>query len=156
MKAFISNKIRQKSLIQFIKFGIVGVTNTFIGLGIYYIFVLINKNWYQIGNIIGWLASVAWSCYWNNRFVFSQEQNSRKQMLKRLGKSYVSYGFTFFLTVLLLHLEIEWWKWSEKIAPLVNLIITIPLNFLLNKYWTFKVERNRNNEEKSIDYGSML
>ncbi len=133
----ISNSVNIK---QFIKFGIVGVTNTFIGLLVYYVFVYVNKNWYQIGNITGWLVSVAWSCYWNNRFVFSQEQNSGKQMLKRLGKSYVSYGATFILTVLLLHLEIEWYKWSEKIAPLVNLIITIPLNYLLNKHWTFKVE----------------
>ena len=140
MNATIGNIKGKKSLIQFIKFGIVGVTNTFIGLGVYYIFVLINKKWYQIGNIIGWLVSVAWSCYWNNRFVFSQEQNSGKQMLKRLGKSYVSYGFSFLLTLLLLHLEIELWKWSENISPLVNLIITIPLNFILNKYWTFKIE----------------
>ena len=133
----ISNSVNIK---QFIKFGIVGVTNTFIGLFVYYVFVLVNKNWYQLGNIVGWLISVAWSCYWNNRFVFTQEQNSRKQFLKRLGKSYVCYGATFFLTILLLHIEIEWYKWSEKIAPLVNLIITIPLNYLLNKHWTFKVE----------------
>jgi putative flippase GtrA len=27
---------------------------------------------------------------------------------------------------------------SEFIAPILNLIITIPLNFLLNKFWAFR------------------
>ena len=48
----------KESLIQFIKFGIVGVTNTLLGLFIYYIFVLINKEWYQLGNVVSWLISV--------------------------------------------------------------------------------------------------
>lgn len=130
----------KKSLVQFIKFSLVGISNTFLGLLIYYIFVWINKGWYQLGNVMGWLISVAWSCYWNNRVVFTQKQNSYKQLGKRLIKSYISYGTTFLLTVIMLHAEIEWWKWSENIAPLINLLLTIPLNFLLNKYWTFKTE----------------
>lgn len=136
----------KESLIQFIKFGIVGVTNTLLGLFIYYIFVLINKEWYQLGNVVGWLISVAWSCYWNNKYVFTQKQNSKEQWLKRLMKSYVSYGSTFLFTVFLLHAEIEWWHWSEKISPIANLLITIPLNFILNKFWTFKKEKEREAE----------
>ncbi len=129
-----------KSLIQFIKFGIVGVSNTLLALSIYYFFIWINKSLYQIGNIVGWLISVAWSCYWNNRFVFSLEQNGWKLLLKRLGKSYISYGISFILSVILLYIQIEILNWSEIIAPIVILSITIPLNFLMNKYWTFKVE----------------
>ena len=129
-----------KSLIQFIKFGIVGVSNTLLALSIYYFFIWINKSFYQFGNIVGWLISVAWSCYWKNRFVFSQEQNGWKLLLKRLGKSYISYGISFILSVILLYIQVEILKWSEIIAPIVILSITIPLNFLMNKYWTFKVE----------------
>lgn len=149
----------KESLIQFIKFGIVGVTNTLLGLFIYYIFVLINKELYQLGNVVGWLISVAWSCYWNNKYVFTQKQNSKEQWLKRLMKSYVSYGSTFLFTVFLLHAEIEWWHWSEKISPIANLLITIPLNFILNKFWTFSAINIRMMhrpivvEEERINFG---
>ena len=137
----------KKSLVQFVKFGIVGVTNTILGLTIYYLFIYINKDLYQVGNIVGWLISVAWSCYWNNRFVFTQEENGWKLLLKRLGKSYVSYGLTLIISIVLLHILVEIFKWSEKIVPIVCLIITIPLNFIMNKFWTFKID----NETKKID-----
>ena len=137
---------KEKILIQFIKFGIVGFSNTLLGLSIYYLFIFINKNFYQIGNIVGWLISVAWSCYWNNRFVFTQEKNGWILLLKRLGKSYISYGISLILSVILLYLQVEILKWSETLAPIVNLLITIPLNFLMNKYWTFKTESEIKNE----------
>ena len=130
----------KKSLIQFIKFGIVGISNTILGLSIYYLFIWINKDLYQVGNVVGWLISVAWSCYWNNKFVFTQEKNGWKLLLKRLGKSYISYGVSLLLSIILLYIQIETLKWSERIAPLVNLLITIPLNFIMNKFWTFRVE----------------
>ena len=145
-KPFFNNSTNSTIVQQFIKFGLIGVSNTGIALFIYYIFVWFEKSLYQLGNVIGWLVSVAWSCYWNNRFVFTQEQNNFKQMLKRLLKSYVSYGSTFLLSVILLHVEIEWWKMSEKIAPIANLLLTIPLNFILSKYWTFRKE----NEVKTL------
>ncbi len=136
----LSDLKEKKSLIQFIKFGIVGVSNTILGLSIYYLFIWINKDLYQVGNVVSWIISVAWSCYWNNRFVFAQKKNGWNLLLKRLGKSYVSYGISLLLSIILLYIQVEILKWSETIAPLVNLLITIPLNFVMNKYWTFKVE----------------
>ncbi len=140
MSIKLSDLKEKKSLIQFIKFGIVGISNTILGLSIYYIFVWINKDLYQVGNVVGWLISVAWSCYWNNKFVFTQEKNGWKLLLKRLWKSYISYGVSLLLSIILLYIQIETLKWSERIAPLVNLLITIPLNFIMNKFWTFRVE----------------
>jgi putative flippase GtrA len=59
-------------------------------------------------------------------------------VLKRIGKTYLSYGATFLLSTVLLYLEVDVWQWSAVIAPVANLLITIPLNFLLNKFWAFK------------------
>lgn len=146
MNIRLSDLKEKKSLIQFIKFGIVGISNTILGLSIYYLFIWINKDLYQVGNVVGWLISVAWSCYWNNRFVFAQEKNGWQLLLKRLGKSYVSYGVSLLLSIILLYIQVEILKWSETIAPLINLLITIPLNFLMNKYWTFKVESEEKHE----------
>ena len=123
---------------QFVKFGIVGVSNTLISLAVYYVFVWIDPTLYLWGNAVGWAVSVLNAFYWGNRVVFRQESNTRKELLMRLVKSYVSYGGTFLLSQLLLWVEVRYWGVSEWLAPIVNLILTIPLNFVINKLWTFR------------------
>ncbi len=40
--------------------------------------------------------------YWNNKYVFAAEQTGVWSMLRKLGKTYLSYGATFLLSTLLL------------------------------------------------------
>ncbi|MDD3335180.1 MAG: GtrA family protein [Eubacteriales bacterium] len=124
--------------LQFIKFGVVGLSNTLISLTIYYLFVWIDPSLYLWGNVVGWVVSVLNAFYWSNRVVFRSDNNSKKELALRLLKSYISYGSTFLLSSLILWLEVQHWGVSEWLAPIVNLLITIPLNFLINKFWTFK------------------
>lgn len=130
--------MKKNAIVQFIKFGIVGVSNTAISLVIYYLFIWLNPALYIVGNTVGWVVSVANAFFWNNRYVFHSENNGKGALLKKIGKTYLSYGATFLLSTLLLYLQVDVAGWSEQIAPLVNLLITIPLNFLLNKFWTFR------------------
>ncbi len=123
--------------IQFLKFGLVGISNTVISLLIYYLFLWISPALYLVGNVTGWIVSVANSFFWNNKYVFKGASGKRK-LLKKLGKTYLSYGATFLLGTALLYLEVDVWRWSAAICPLLNLVITIPLNFLLNKFWAFR------------------
>ncbi|MBS1467008.1 MAG: GtrA family protein, partial [Subdoligranulum sp.] len=37
-----------------------------------------------------------------------------------------------------LWIEVTFFSVSKTIAPIVNLLVTIPLNFIINKLWTFK------------------
>lgn len=58
-------------------------------------------------------------------------------------KTYMSYSFTeVFVSNALLYLEIDRLGISKDIAPLINLSVTVPLNYLLNKYWAFR-ERHK-------------
>ncbi len=136
------NKMNRKKIIQliyqFIKFGIVGLSNTIVSMSIYYLFIYINTEYYLWGSFIGWVISVLNAFYWGNKFVFNDKENKQKKIIILLLKSYVTYGSTFLLTQILLYLEISVWGMSEWIAPIVNLLITIPLNFIINKFWTFK------------------
>jgi len=120
---------------QFTKFGIVGVSNTLLSLSIYYIFVFINKDLYLVGNSVGFVVSVLNSYYWNNRFVFKSENRNH---IKALSKTFLSYGITFVLGTVLLIIMVQVLMIPEIIAPLFILIITVPLNFVLNKFWAFK------------------
>lgn len=121
------------AVIQFIKFSIVGFSNTVISLFVYYILLWLECN-YLISNAMSWIISVFNAFYWNNKYVFRNENT----WLKALIRTYISYGFSFILGNILLIVLIEFFKVSEIIAPLIILVITIPLNFLMNKFWTFK------------------
>lgn len=70
--------------------------------------------------------------------MFTGNANDWRSKLKRLGKTYVSYGGTSILSNVLLWIEVAFFSVSKTIAPIVNLLVTIPLNFIINKLWTFK------------------
>ncbi len=123
----------KEKFIQFAKFCLVGLTNTAIGLGSYYVLLWLGVN-YLISNASSWVISVLNAFYWNNKYVFKNESS----WLRSLLKTYVSYGFSFLLGSILLYVFVEWCGISEILAPLLILIVTIPVNFLLNKFWTFR------------------
>lgn len=125
-------------LLQFFKFGLVGLSNTAVSMVVYYMFLWINSDLYMAGSVLGTILSIANAFFWNDRFVFTGNQNDWKSKLKRLGKTYVSYGGTSILSNVLLWIEVTVFSVSKMIAPVVNLLVTIPLNFMINKFWTFK------------------
>ncbi len=130
---------------QFFKFGLVGLSNTAVSFGTYYLILWINPDLYMLGSILGTILSIANAFFWNDRFVFSGNSNDFKSKMKRLGKAYVSYGGTSILSNVLLWVQVGLLGVSKRWAPLVNLCITIPLNFIINKFWTFKKEEQAEN-----------
>ena len=137
-----SNKSIIKIITQFIKFGMVGVLNTVISLATYYILIHFNVN-YIIANTIGFILGTLNAYYWNNRYVFKKEEDEKRSTVKSGIKVFISYGFTFLLGTVLLILWVDILNIPEKIAPIIKLIITIPLNCVLNKLWAFKNERKK-------------
>ena len=89
-------------LAQFIKFGLVGVSNTAVSMAVYYIFLWISPDLYMVGSVLGTILSIANAFFWNDKFVFTGNANDWRSKLKRLGKTYVSYGGTSILSNVLL------------------------------------------------------
>lgn len=144
-------------LLQFIKFGLVGVSNTAISYGIdmlcYYV-LLSGSGWVEgtkviVSSALAFFVSVTNSYYWNNRFVFGQgEKKTAKQHLLTYGKTVLCYG----VTGLVLAPLIKQWAASLGVAywlaSLMSLVVTIPLNFVLNKFWAFSGKKKKPEEEK--------
>lgn len=134
-----------ESFLQFIKFGIVGVSNTIVSYVIYVSFLLIFQRTeifqntdYLIAQFIAFLLSVLWSFYWNRKFVFKAEHGA-VSWPKALLKTYISYAFTgIFLNSILSVFWIEYLNLSKMIAPIANLLLNVPLNFIMNKFWAFR------------------
>ena len=150
-----------KNLWQFIKFGLVGISNTLISEGLYCLFVFFGMH-YLPAYFLGFTISVFNAYYWNNRYVFKNESEQKRVWWKVLLKTYVSYlaGFIISSVLLVFWIDIvqlskylsgiaeicagcgfeslDAYFWSEIIAAGLNLLIVVPLNFLVNKFWAFK------------------
>lgn len=135
-------------VVQFIRFGLVGLSNTAVNYLIYTLsllgmqrFSLLSKWDYLAAQGIAFLLSVLWSFYWNNRLVFAAG-GGRRNLWRALLRTYVSYSATgLFLNGALLTLWVSGLHLSEFIAPLLCLPVTVPLNFVLNKFWAFGEEK---------------
>ncbi len=160
--------MNKSNIIQFIKFGLVGVSNTLVNYIVYVIFVWLGAH-YVIANTMGFLISVLNAYFWGSRFVFKEDETKEKRVWWQvLLKTYASYALGFVLNTLLLALWIDlvhigkymgfvgdWIGWasgvftflpktmtpdeiSEIVAPFINMVVTIPLNFIINKFWAYK------------------
>ena len=135
-------------MMEFIKFGIVGLSNTIVSYVLYTVALLLFQNGnlfhgidYIVAQVFSFLVSVLWSFYWNNKMVFVQE-NQNRSLLKTLIKTYISYSFTgLFLNSFLLVIWVNVFGISEFVAPIISLLINVPLNFVINKFWAFKSEK---------------
>lgn len=128
--------MQKESIVQFIKFSLVGLSNTVLGLGLYYLFLYLGMN-YLLSNFLSWAISVFNAFYWNNKYVFA----TGNKWLPTLVRTYISYAFSLVLSTVLLYVFVEFIEISSKIAPLLVLVITVPVNFILNKFWAFKERR---------------
>lgn len=137
--------VKWEALVQFVKFGIVGLSNTVVSYVIYVVSLLIFEKYdlmpsvdYLVAQIIAFILSVLWSFYWNNKYVFKQDENQERNIWLALLKTYISYAFTgLFLNSILSLLWVELLDIPKIIAPIVNLLVSVPINFFMNKFWAF-------------------
>ena len=162
---------KRASVIQFIKFGIVGVSNTLVNYIVYLIFFSIGVP-YLIANALGFIISVLNAWFWGSRFVFKEDETKQKRVWWQvLLKTYASYLLGFFLNSLLL------WVWvdvtnigqyfgfvgdiinavtgivgiqpkeftaetlSGIMGPIINIFVVVPINFVINKFWAYRQKK---------------
>lgn len=134
-----------EGFLQFVKFGIVGLSNTVVSYAVYLAALLPLRAMGKLPNIdylvaqfLGFVISVLWSFVLNRKYVF-QADNDEVPWHKALLKTYASYAFTgLFLNSVLSILWVEWLGISKLISPIINLLISVPINFVLNKFWAFR------------------
>lgn len=160
-----------KTLIQFIKFSLVGVLNTAISEGVYAVLLYFDVH-YILASFIGFSLSVVNAYYWNNKYVFKASDDGEKRVWwKVFIKTYVAYLWGYLANALLLILwmdiiKIEKWmthpgEWFATmgmegfdarflagiVAAVLNLIITVPMNYIINKKWAFKQKQKDKGEQ---------
>ena len=138
----IADYLHDRNLIQFIKFAMVGASNAVVAYILYVVFLLTFEFFgiledidYLVAQYISFFLSVVWAYYWNNRYVFD---GSEKKWYSKFLKMLLVYSLTgIVLSTALLYLMVDVWGWSKLVAPIINIMIGLPINYLLNKFWTF-------------------
>ena len=133
---FMQVNINRKTLWQFLKFGLVGCSNSAVTLIVYYFCIwLFGAKFYLWGQTLGYIAGVINSFFWNSRYVFNDSNiNKAQAFIKMCLCNVLVYG----MQMILLYCFVDIMSASEKIAPVIVILITLPVNFTLNKVFAFR------------------
>jgi len=151
-----------KNIKQFLKFGLVGLSNTLISEGVYAAIVCL-KGHYLLASTTGFVLSVFNAYFWNNRYVFKEDENLEKRVWwKVLIKTFLAYLWGFLANLVLLVVWIDVLHIADYMGPLagllggwgihfldeqmlgslaaegINLVLVLPMNYLINKFWAFR------------------
>lgn len=137
-------------IFQFIRFGLVGVSNTAISYGCemlcyYVLFSGVFRNdavKVFVTSLLSFVVSVTNSYIWNSRFVFrSREKKTVSEHLWAYLKTVACYALTGLLLAPILKLRLTRLGMAYWLAGILSLIVSVPLNFVLNKFWAFSQKR---------------
>lgn len=153
---------RLAPFLQFIKFGLVGVSNTAISYATEMLCFYVLMRDAQFPGICGWLAglgvaatgeqvritlstaiaflvSVTNSFYWNSRYVFRKDtQKTAGEMIGSYFKTMASYALTGLVLSNIIKLWLSNMGIPYYLTSILSLVVTIPLNFVMNKFWAFR------------------
>ena len=123
---------------QFIKFGIVGWTNSILYIIVFNLFIMLTNQETTtalIGSSLAWFVSTTNSFYLNRKFSFrNMDINWRKSIVK----FYTGYIFTsLVLYSILTYVQLELLGFAPFAVSIINVLVVGPVNFFIAKYWSF-------------------
>ncbi len=130
-------------MVQVLLFSLVGFSSALVNLGVYnlVLWALQKLGWlpeydFLVALFLGFVISVAWAFLFNRRFVFRTPGASWKESLIKV---YITYSITGIgLSGLLSLLWVQIFGIPKEVVTILNDILCFPVNYLLNKYWSFR------------------
>ena len=138
MKLKLKELIKNNDLIKLIRFSIVGVGNTLVNWGIFFILNAFGV-YYIISNIIAYIIATINSYIWNSLWVFKYGQGldintSVKFFILNL------VGLTVNTTIMYILVDIL--NFNKFMALVLASVVVVIMNYTINKLWVFKEENN--------------
>lgn len=119
---------------QISRFIFVGILNTILGFGIYFILLSLNV-YYMLALLISHLICVTHSFIWNKKWTFKSKGDGRREGLKFISV----YSITFLINLLILAFFVEKLMFDPKVGQIFALGIVTMMSFLGHKYWSFRL-----------------
>lgn len=156
MKNLIKKIFNWQTLVQLFKFGAVGIVNTVVDFGLFWILTewvftgtiggnafldFLGRYYYTVSQTISYLLAVLCSYFLNKYWTFAA---GRQSTGTTMVKMYVLSGINFLL------LQGMLWFWIDVAGiawdMLAKLLATVPitvLNFLGSKFWVFREKKGQ-------------
>ncbi len=125
---------QHQTLKQFIKFGFIGLLNTFVDLIAYIFFTRILFWHYLLAAFLAFVIAATSSFILNSYWTFVIQDHLKQRYLKFF---LVALG-GLCLTELFLYILVDKFFWFDLWAKIFTVLIVVNWNFFLQKYWTFK------------------
>ncbi|CAM4398231.1 GtrA family protein [Saccharibacillus endophyticus] len=129
--------IIRNNLVDFLKYGVIGVVGTLLQTGTLFIYVEKGHGDPLVGSTLGFIFSLLFSYMANSRWTFRKSERSASALVKYAVVSCA--GLLLNLLILFLFDRVfGWWYGYGQIAS----IVLVPIhNFILNKAWAFRTPK---------------
>jgi putative flippase GtrA len=151
--------MKQTTLIQFVKYGAVGVSNTLVTAAVIWLMMALvfqvkddqeaTPTAMAVSNITGYVAGLINSFIWNRKWTFQSQTNWKTDFSKFTVAFLLCYipqlllvmALKKYLAIAPLTLHLGAWErdvTQDYLFQLAGLVFYTAINFLCNKYYTFK------------------
>lgn len=121
---------------KILRFLLVGLVNTFVGLGVTFLLYHGLQTGYWVATALGNASGVAVSYVLNRRYTFAVKAGGPRYWLKFLTVVVVSYFIAYRLSLTLILVLFP--TFGGTGAILVGMVLYTVLNFLGQNYWVFQ------------------
>ncbi|MDZ7673277.1 MAG: GtrA family protein [Halanaerobiales bacterium] len=125
--------MNKDDIIKFIKFSVVGVSNTLVSLVSFYVFFEVIGIYYIIASTLGYIVGLINSYFGNLRWTFKQK-HSIDVLIKFIIVNIVALG----LKLSVIYILVESLQIPELYSEVIAMGFAIVVNFGGNRFWTFQ------------------
>jgi len=143
-----NEKLSSEGLIQFIKFGIVGVSNTAVDWVVFFMItqlIIADKSFEPTAKVISFLAAMLNSYIWNTIWTFKKQYEvsiKGGDTANAKMKIFVKFAIVSIAGWLINYFAFKYTRFNLNQGQIVSLIVASGaatfLNFFMNKLWTYK------------------
>ena len=127
--------LRAPLIVQFVKFGIVGVSNTLLTFIVYTLLLKVFGVWYLAASAIGFMVGATNGFLWNRRWTFREHVGDALTPVRWM----IVQGCGLAINEGLLYLFVHDARLDKLLAQAFATAVVTVLTFLANRTWTFRM-----------------
>ncbi len=129
--------IKKDTSMQFVKFSIVGLSNTLLDVGVFQLLTMYTPIYYVIANLISFSFGVLNSYLWNRIWTF---KSPNKKISKEFTRFVIISMVGLVLNTLFLSIFIEIFNYPSLTGKILATVLVLIWNFCMSKFWAFKTD----------------